>query len=71
MFARLSLPDEYPPQIFSYLPRFRGDPNPGFLYLTNPPLASLIYIMGSDWRSHLISPPESTQNPNIMENQPA
>jgi len=24
--------------------------------------------VGSDWRSHLISPPESTQNPNIIEN---
>lgn len=67
LFARLSLPNKYHSQIFGYLPRAREDPNPGFLYLTNPVLASL-HIMGPDWRSHLISPPESTPNPKSMEN---
>ena len=46
--------------LYGYLPYARGDPDPGYLFIDDPPLTTLDYVSGSDWRTRVEEPPGSS-----------
>lgn len=54
--VRLSLKRNANPQVYGHLSRTHRSQGPGHLQLDDPPSAYLVYILGSDWRSRVITP---------------
>lgn len=61
-YVRLSLLHNANPQVYGHLSRSRISRGLGCLHLDNPSNAYLIYILGPDWRSRLVVPPDHSLN---------
>jgi len=61
-YVRLSLVHNANPQVYGHLSRTRISEGLGFLHLSDPPNAYLSYVLGLDWRSRVITPPDHFLN---------
>lgn len=61
-FHRLSLIHDVLYHLNGFLPRSDISQQPSFIFLSNPPPAYVSYVLGADWRSQIMIPPNDQSN---------